>query len=249
MIPHQRQIERAATQIVNQDALLVGEFGEPQPFAAEHIAERGGDRFVDDIDALETGLKAHLDRRLPLPIAELGRHGDDRLRDRADLLGGRIEHLSQHERSDIDRCVLLAFDGPRLVRSDVALGVLHDMRRLEHRVPQRFSPDDDILAVEHHDRRRGHLPFLIGQRDRLTMFVEVREAGICGPQVNPNGVSLQHDELSRCLADRKAGELQRPIGSRRVMLSTPETAHQRRTNPQRERGRRLHKSGYVVDVW
>ena len=69
--PYHRDIERPATQVVNQDSLALVLTG--------FIDERCGGRLVDDTHHLQSGDLAGLARRLALGVREIRRHGDHRL--------------------------------------------------------------------------------------------------------------------------------------------------------------------------
>src|SRR5690606_3007563 len=50
LVADERQVERTAPQIVNENLLLVGEFGKPESLGTENVAQRRGDRFVDNVN-------------------------------------------------------------------------------------------------------------------------------------------------------------------------------------------------------
>ena len=108
----QREVEGATAEVVDQDPLLVGQFGEPQALRAQHIAQCRGNRLVDDVDLLEPGPVARLDCGSSLQLAELGRHGDHGPFDRSDLFVGGCQQFSEHVTGDVDRSVVLPVDGP-----------------------------------------------------------------------------------------------------------------------------------------
>ena len=84
-VADERQVERAAPQVVHENPLLAGQLREPQALRAQDVAQGSRDRFVDDVDLLEPRLASGCDGRQPLPFAELRGDGDDRPFDRADL--------------------------------------------------------------------------------------------------------------------------------------------------------------------
>ena len=209
-VADQRKVERAAAQIVNQDALFAGQLREPQPFASQHVAKRGGDRLVDDVDPLQARRVARLHRRVPLHVAELRGDRDHRLRDRPDLLLRRRQQFLENQRRDIDGTIGPAVDPPPL--ADVPhepLGILDDAFRMADRVAQRFGSDDRLLPLEQHDRRSGKLPFLVRKRDRLAALVQMGDDRIRRSEVDPDGLCgnhmLSHATID-CNAEREVSE-------------------------------------------
>ena len=176
--------------VVCLDPLLVGQFGEPQALRAQHIAQRCGNRLVDDIDLFEPRPVTRLDRCSSLQLAELGRHGDHGPVDRSDLFVGGRQQFSEHVAGDVDRGVVLAVNGPAVRGvADVPLRILYDTVRADDGISQRLGADDDLLIlVEENHRGRRQFAFLVGQGDRLAVLVEIGQAGIGCSQVNPDGV-------------------------------------------------------------
>ena len=129
-----RNVERAAAEIEDGDLLVL--------LLVEAISERRGRRLVDDAHPLlgllaglgifdlpfgvEAGDLGGVDRRLPLGVVEVRRHGDDRLAHRVAQvsLGGFLE-LAQDHRGDFGRRVLLAVD----VDLDQLVGPADDLVR------------------------------------------------------------------------------------------------------------------------
>ena len=135
-IANQRQVERAAAQIVNQDPLLAGQLGEPEAFAAEHVTQGRGHRLVDDVDAFQSGGVAGLNRGMPLSVAELRGDRNHGLRDRPDLFLRRADQLFEDQRRNVAGAVGAIVDPPAL--ADVpheALGVFDHAigKRIEFR--------------------------------------------------------------------------------------------------------------------
>ena len=186
----QREVKRAAAEVVDQDPLLVGQLGEPETLGAQHVAQCCGDRFVDDVDLFETRVVAGLDRGSSLQFAELGRHGDHGPLDGSDLFVSGREQFSEDVAGDVDGRVRLVVDLPVVGGvADVAFRVLHDAVGSHDRVPQGLGADDHLVVVgEEDDRGRGEFTFLVGQGDRFAVLVEVGQAGIGGAQVDPDRV-------------------------------------------------------------
>ena len=96
-----RDVEGAAAEVVDGDRaglLLV-----------EAVGERRRGRLVDDAQHFEAGDLAGVLGRLALGVVEIGRNGDDRLRDRlAEMRLGRLLHLLQDEGGDLRGRIVLA---------------------------------------------------------------------------------------------------------------------------------------------
>ena len=69
-----RDVERPAAEVVDQEPLHIGRVGV--------VGQHGGGRLVDDPDDLQAGQLARLAGRLALALGEEGRDGDHRLLDR-----------------------------------------------------------------------------------------------------------------------------------------------------------------------
>ena len=97
-------IEGAATQIVNQNLLAA--------FLVKAISQRRGGRLVDDTQNFQTGDTTGVLGGLTLAVAEIGRHGDDGLRNGFAQIGFRVAlQLLQDHGADFLRRVGLAVDG------------------------------------------------------------------------------------------------------------------------------------------
>ncbi len=126
-------VEGAATEVEDEDRLVV---------LVEAVGERGRGGLVDDAQDVQTGDLAGLLRRLALGVVEVGRDGDDRVRDLLAQVGlGVPLQLLQDERGDLLRVEVLPVqldlpvgahvtldgpDGPVHVRDRLALGDLAD---------------------------------------------------------------------------------------------------------------------------
>ena len=67
---HERDIERAAAEVIDEDAV--------QMAVLRIVGERGGGRLVEDAHDLQAGQLARFARCLALGVVEVRRHGDDR---------------------------------------------------------------------------------------------------------------------------------------------------------------------------
>ena len=74
-------VEGAAAKVIDRDRLGL--------FLVETIGQRGRRRFVDDAQHFKTGDLARVLGGLTLGVVEIGRHGDDGLRDRFAQIGLR----------------------------------------------------------------------------------------------------------------------------------------------------------------
>ena len=204
LILHQRQVERPATEVVHHDPLLFGQLGEPQPFGAEYVTQRGRNRFVDHVDFRQARSLASFDHPLTLNVAELGRHCDDCLLDLANLFLSGGQQLLQHERRDVDRRVSTIVHHPLAFEvAHVPLRILNDAQWLHDGVAKRFRSDDHFAAfVKQDDRWRGQFAFLVGQRDGLAMLVQIRDARVRRSKVDSDSVSLKHLSQSFMAAAR-----------------------------------------------
>ena len=68
-------VERAAAQVEDQDGFVL--------LLVQAVGQRGGGRLVDDAHHFQTGDLAGIFGGLALAVVEVGRDGDDRLRDRS----------------------------------------------------------------------------------------------------------------------------------------------------------------------
>lgn len=129
----QRDVEGAATEVEDQDGLVV---------LVQAVGQGGRGRLVDDAQDVQTGDLAGLLRRLALGVVEVRRDGDDRVGHLLAQVGlGVPLELLQDERGDLLRVEVLAVeldlpvgahvalhraDGPVHVRDRLALGDLAD---------------------------------------------------------------------------------------------------------------------------
>ncbi len=91
-----RDIERAATQIVNGDNAVL--------LLVEPVSQRRGGRFVDQAQHFQSRYAARIFRGLPLSIVEVGRNRDDGLGQRGAEKAFRVAlELAKDERGDLRR--------------------------------------------------------------------------------------------------------------------------------------------------
>ena len=128
-----RDVEGAAAEIVDGD--LAG------LFLVEAVGERRRRRLVDDAQDLEAGDLAGVLGRLALGIVEIGRNGDDGLRDLfAEITLGGLLHLLQDEGGDLRGRVFLAVG----LDPGVAIVAAHDL--VGH---------EALVLLDDRDRRSG----------------------------------------------------------------------------------------------
>merc|ERR1712072_1600721 len=96
----ERDIECAATQIVDKDVLL--------RLLVQAVRNGSGGRLVDNAEDLHAGDRARILRGLALGVIEVRRHGDHRvLHLLAEVVLGSLLHLGEHHRRDLLRHELL----------------------------------------------------------------------------------------------------------------------------------------------
>ena len=176
---------------------------------------------------IESRSVAGLDRGPPLQFAELCRHGHHGPLDGSDLFVSRGEQFSEDVAGDVDGRVGLVVDLPVVGGvADVAFRVLHDAVRSDDRVAQGLGADNHLVVfVEEDDRGSGELTFLVGQRDRFAVLVEVGQAGVGGAQVDPDRVGslrIHFESVRLCrpeLRDDRATTSARGMARGRVSMS------------------------------
>ena len=197
LIADQRQIERPAAEIDDQDRLRRRQLGKPNSFGPEHEAEGCCDGFVDDVNVLESRPLARFGGGLSLHVTELGRNRDDRPLDVADSLARTVEHRLQNEHADIDGRITLAANFPAVIGiAHIPLRVDDDFVGMPDRIAKCLGPDNDVVAIEQHHGGSRKFTVLVGDCDRFAVFVEVRETRVGRSQVDANGVCRKHGALA-----------------------------------------------------
>ena len=150
-----RDVERAAAQVVDEEAFLLPRVGV--------VGEDGGGRLVDDPDDFQPGQLAGLAGGLPLAVVEEGGDRDHGLRDRMSqrLLGAALER-PEDDRRDLLGGVLLVAQGDRdflahlaLDRPDGPLGGEHEL------VAGRPADEQAALRIEADDRGEDRIAVLL----------------------------------------------------------------------------------------
>ena len=144
-----RHVEGAAAEVINRDRLCA--------LLVEAIGQRGRSRLVDDAQHLEARDLAGVLGRLALGVVEIGRHGDDRLRDLlAEVRFGGFLHLLQNEGADLRGAVLLAAGTDPGVAVRTLDDLVGDQRRVllgqritEAAADEALDGEDRVLGIGH----------------------------------------------------------------------------------------------------
>merc|ERR1719194_326160 len=166
----ERDIECAATQIVDKDVLL--------RLLVQAVRNGSGGRLVDNAEDLHTGDRARILRGLALGVIEVRRHGDHRvLHLLAEVVLGSLLHLGEHHRRDLLRHELLRL-ALHLDRDHRLATLVHDVERKEllvalHRLLVVLATDEALhvkqsLGGVDRRLRLGSLAnqtFFVGERD------------------------------------------------------------------------------------
>ncbi len=162
----QRDVERAAAQVVDQQPLHLGR--------VRVVGQHGGGRLVDDPDDLQAGQLARLAGRLPLAVVEERRDRDHRLRDRMPqrLLGAVLER-PQDDGRDLLRRVLLVAEGDGHLLAHLPLDRPDGpLRRQDVLVARGLADQQVALRVQADDRRQDRVAVLArrttGRPSRMT---------------------------------------------------------------------------------
>ena len=145
----QRHVERAATEVEDQDGLLLLAL-------VQAVGQRGRGRLVDDAQHVETGDLAGFLGGLALGVLEVGGDGDHRIGDvLAEVALGVALQLLQHARADLLRGVLLAVDLNGPVGAHVALDRTDRAVDVGHRLVLGGLPDEHLAVLARTRRRTG----------------------------------------------------------------------------------------------
>ena len=180
----QRHVERAATEVEDQDRLVVA--------LVEAVGQRGRGRLVDDPRDGEARDLAGLLGRLALGVGEVRRHGDDRVGDGLAEVGlGVALELLEHEGADLLRGEGLVVDLHVPVGSHVALDRADGAVDVGDRLSLGHLADEDLAGLrERHHRRGGAGALRVGDDGGFATF-EDRDDGVGRAQVDADRTS--HD--------------------------------------------------------
>ncbi len=206
-----RNVERSPAQVEDGDLLVL--------LLVQAVSQGGRRRLVDDPEHVQAGDLAGVLGGLPLGVVEVGRHGDDRVRDFfAQIVLGGLFHLHQDHRRNFrgavisapDRhlgipvrrfrnlegaygLVILDFTGA-VLPSDHPLDGINGVLGVRNCLPLGDLADQPLATVResNHGGRRA-VPLLIGYNDGISTFHD-GDTRICRSQINP--YNLAHLNLS-----------------------------------------------------
>ena len=224
-----RDVERAAAEVVNEQALHLG--------GVRIIREHGRGRLVDDPDDLQAREHAGLAGRVALALGEERRHRDHGLRDRApERLLGPLLQRSQDDRRDLLRRVrLVAKRDGRLPAHRPLDRPDGSLRRQHVLVPRRLADEQPSLRVEPDHGRQDRVAVVVGDHlgpaaahdgdlavgrpqvdpdDRFHMHAPSKLRTISGPLARGEGVAEDGGHRDRPELDYPAGPLSRVSGDR-----------------------------------
>ncbi len=186
---HDRDVERSAAEVENEDRLIFIELVE----AVGH-GRRG--RLVDDLQDVEPGELAGGDRGRPLGIIEIGRNGNHRVRHRLLQIFFRVGfQLAQDEGGKFLGGINLPVELPMKLLLRLAHLALHEIDnpfRFGHGIVLREGADDHARAIEKNDRRRDTFAFGVWDDLRLSVGIDVRDSAKRGAEVDSNCFSSGH---------------------------------------------------------
>ena len=170
-------VEGAAAQIIHHDALGTA--------LVHAVGQRRGGRLIDDAQHVQSGDAARVLGCLPLTVAEIGGHGDDRVRDGLAQIGLRVllELLQDHGGNFLGR-VFLAVDVYPIIRTHLPLDGKNGAGSVGHGLPLGRRAYDTLAVFGKGHHRRGRPSALrIGDDHGFAVFHR-RNAGVCGAKVN-----------------------------------------------------------------
>ena len=170
-------VEGAAAQIVHHDALGTA--------LVHAVGQRRGGRLIDDAQHVQSGDAARVLGGLPLTVAEIGGHGDDRVRDGLAQIGLRVllELLQDHGGNFLGR-IFLAVDVYPVIRTHLPLDGKNGAGSVGHGLPLGRRAYDALPAFGKGYHGRGRPSALrIGDDHGFAVFHR-RNAGVCGAKVN-----------------------------------------------------------------
>ena len=174
----QGDVEGAATQVEDQDGLLLGAL-------VQAVRQGGRGRLVDDPQHVEAGDLTGLLGGLALAVVEVGRNGDHRVGDLLAQVGlGVPLELHQHPRGDLLRGVLLAVDVDGPVGADLPLDRTDGPVRVGDRLALRDLADEHLAVAGERDDRRGRPRALSVGDDGGFTALENADAGVRRAEVD-----------------------------------------------------------------
>jgi len=146
-------------------------------FSLPGVGQRGGRRFVDDVDDVEAGDAPGVLRRLAAHIVEVIRDRDDGVGDRPDMLLRILFELFENQgRYEFGGELLSLIDFVPVLVSHLPLDRLDDVVGRLNRNPLGRGTNDHMpgFSQQHHRGSRG-LPVGVRDRIRLAFVVELRQ--------------------------------------------------------------------------
>ncbi len=174
----QRDVEGAATEVEDEDGLLLGAL-------VEAVGQRRCGGLVDDPQHVEAGDLPGFLGRLPLRVVEVGRDGDHRVGDRLTQVGlGVALELHKHPSGDLLRGVLLAVDVDSPAGAHLPLDRPDGPVRVGHGLALGDLTDEHLAVLgERDDRRRGARTFSVGD-DRWLAALQHAHHGVRRAEVD-----------------------------------------------------------------
>merc|ERR1719506_2585697 len=216
----QRNVERAAAKVVDEDVLL--------GLLVETVRDRRGSRLVDDPENLKAGDRSGILGRLALRIIEVRRHSDDgMLHLLAEVVLGGLLHLGEHHRRNLLRHELLRLalhlhrdhrlatlvhevEGEELLvalhgllvvlAADEALHVKQRLRGVDGGLGLRGLADQTLVFSESNVGRRDAVPLVVRNDLHATILVD-SDARISRAKIDPDDGAVD-----LVLSSHKSGE-------------------------------------------
>ena len=128
---------------------------------------------------------------VPLRITELRWDSDHCFGNVSDFNAGGRQQFSKNLAGNEFRCERGVSNLPAVAGvSDKPLGILNDAIRMSDRVAEGLRSDNNLIAVHKYGGWCCQLTFLIGNRDRLSVFVEPCDTRIGSSEVDSNRVGF-----------------------------------------------------------
>ena len=183
---HQRDIERATTEVVNKDRFFVARRSvELHEALLNSVRNRSRRRLVENVEHVEPGHSPGVFGGFPSRLIKIRRYGDDRFFQRANLQFRIVAQLLQDERLNGLRRKRLTADA-FVVRhaAHVTLRKLCDAFGFKLGRLRGFLPDDNSRSVKENHARCREVAFGVHDRRRTTRRVDPRDERIGRPEVD-----------------------------------------------------------------
>ena len=179
---HQRNVERAAAQVVHQDLVRF--------ILVQAVGQRRGGRLVDDAQHFQARDAAGILGRLALRVGEVSRHGDDRLGHGLAQIGlGVALQLLQNHGADLLGRIVFAVDVHPIVGAHLPLNGNHGAVRVGDRLALGHLADEALAVLgEGHHRGGGAAAFRVGDDGGLGALHH-GHTGIGGAQIDTDNLA------------------------------------------------------------